>query len=49
MLSVTSWTKIVTSRPLFQNTFILRMPRVANFADIIKIATMIFKKKPLKT
>ena len=28
------------SELLFQNTFILRKPRVANFADIIKIATM---------
>ena len=30
--------------PLFQNTFILRKPRVANFADIIKVATMLVKK-----
>ena len=28
---------------LFQNTFILRRPRVANIADIIKIATMFIK------
>ena len=28
---------------LFQNTFILRRPTVAMFADIIKVATM-FKK-----
>ena len=27
----------------FQNTFILRRPRVAIFADIIKIATMFIK------
>ena len=30
----------MTSKPLFQLTFILRRPRVANFADIIKIATI---------
>ena len=28
---------------LIQNTFILRMPRVANFVDIIKIGTMFIK------
>ena len=28
----------------FQNTLILRRPRVTIFAEIIKIATMIFKK-----
>ena len=28
------------SELLFQNTFILRKPRVANFADMIKIATV---------
>ena len=39
-------------QPLFQNTFILRRPRVVIFADIIKTVTifikMIFKysKKP---
>ena len=38
-----SWTEIMTSRPLFQNTFILRRPRVAIFADIIKIVTMFIK------
>ena len=37
-----SWTEIM-SLPLFQNMFILRRPRVANFADIIKIATMFIK------
>ena len=26
-------------QPLFQNNFILKKPRVANFADIIKITT----------
>ena len=38
-----SWTVIMTSQPLFQNTFILRRPRVTNFADIIKIATVFLK------
>ena len=33
---------------LFQSTYILRRPRVANLANIIKIATM-FIKQPLKT
>ena len=33
------WTEIIMSQPLFQNIFILRRPRVANFVDIIKIAT----------
>ena len=32
------------SYPLFQNTFILRRLRVANFPDIIKISTMFIKK-----
>ena len=30
----------MTSKYLFQNAFILRKPRVAIFADIIKIVTM---------
>ena len=34
----------MTSQPLFQNTFILRRPGVAIFADIIKIVTMFTKK-----
>ena len=29
--------------PLFQKTFVLRRPRVAKFADIIKIAAMFIK------
>ena len=37
------WTEIMTSQPLFQNTFVLRRLRVAIFADIIKIVTMFFK------
>ena len=38
-----SWTEIMTSQPLFQNTFILKRPRVANFTGIMKIATMFIK------
>ena len=34
-----SWTEILTSYPLIQNTFILRRPRLTNFADI-ETATM---------
>ena len=30
-----SWTEIMKSQPLFQNTFISRRPRVAIFTDII--------------
>ena len=40
---MTSWTEIMTSEPLLQNTFILRRPGVAIFAGIIKIGTMIIK------
>ena len=40
---VTSWTKIMTSKPLFQSTLILRRPGVDIFADIIKIVTMFIK------
>ena len=29
--------KIMTSQPIFQNNFILREPREATFADIIKL------------
>ena len=42
-LLVTSWTEIVVSYPLFQNTFTLRRPGVTSFADIIKISTMFVK------
>ena len=39
----------MTSWPLFQNTFILRRPRVAIFVDIIKIVIIFIKKwKKLK-
>ena len=33
----------MTSEPLFQNTFILGRPRVAIFADIIKIVTTVIQ------
>ena len=33
----------MTSQPLFQVTFILRGPRVASFADIIKTATIFMR------
>ena len=33
----------MTSQPLYQNTFMLRKPRVAIFADIIKIVAMFIK------
>ena len=39
-----SWTEIMTSYFLFQNTVILRKLRVANFAGIIKFATMFIEK-----
>ena len=32
--------RIMASQPLCQNTFILRRPRVASYADIINIATI---------
>ena len=40
---MTLWTDIMTSQPIFQNTFILRRPGVAIFADIIKIVTTFIK------
>ena len=43
ILLLTSQTKIMTSKPLFQNTFISRRPRVADFAENIKIRTMFIK------
>ena len=42
-LLVTSSTDTRTSWTLFKSTFIIREPVVANFADIIKIATMFIK------
>ena len=41
---VTSWEEIITSWFLFQNIFILRRPKVTNFADIIKIKIIFIKK-----
>ena len=34
----------MTSWPLFENTFILWKPRLAIFADIIKVLSMFIKK-----
>ena len=45
---MTSWEKTVTSEHLFENIFILRSPRVAIFAKIIKIVTMFIQKMSLK-
>ena len=33
----------MTSQPFYENVFILRKPTVANFADVIKIPTIIEK------
>ena len=44
LILVTSWAEIMSPWPLFQNTFIIRRPRVAIFAGIIKIMTMFIKK-----
>ena len=38
-----TFTKEYMDTSLFQNTFILRRPGVENFADIIKIATMLIR------
>ena len=43
MMVVTSWKEVMNSQPLFQNIFTLRRPRVAIFADIIKIVKIIFE------
>ena len=40
---MTSWTEIMTLQPLFQVTFILRRPRVANFDDIMKITAIFIR------
>ena len=40
---MTLYTVIMTSLPLFQNKFSLRRPRVAIFAEIIKILIMFIK------
>ena len=44
ILLVTSSAEIMTPKSLFQNTFILRNPRVAIFADITKIVTIFITK-----
>ena len=38
-----SLTEIMTSKPSFQNVFILRKHRVANFVNIIKIPVTFIK------
>ena len=43
ILLVMSWTEIMTSQSLFQNVFILRKPRGANFTGTTKIATKFIK------
>ena len=40
---VTSWAEIMPSKAFFQKIFISRRPGLANFADIIKILTMLIK------
>ena len=42
ILMVTSRRKMMMSQHMFQNTFILRGPRIVNFAHIIKIGIMSF-------
>ena len=42
-LLIMSQTEIMTSQPLFLNASILRRPRVAIFADVIKIITIFIK------
>ena len=37
---VTLWSEIMTSKAFFPKNFVLRRPRVAIFADIIKIVTI---------
>ena len=44
ILLVTSSAEIMAPKSLFQNTFILRKPRVAIFADITKIVTIFITK-----
>ena len=46
---LTSSTQIMISQPIFQKTVILRRPRVAIFADTIKIIARFIKKEYLKT
>ena len=44
ILFVTSQSRIITSKNLFQKVLILRKPGRPNFADIIKIVTVFIKK-----
>ena len=46
---VTSWTETMWSQPLFQNTYILRRPGVANNVDIIKIAIKLIRAAQQKS
>ena len=43
MLLVMSWTEILTAYSLFENSFILRRPKVSNFAGLTKIATRLIE------
>ena len=45
ILFLTTWTEIITSQPLFQNTFILRRPGAVNYPDIIKLAIILIKNE----
>ena len=44
ILFLTTWTEIITSQPLFQNTFILRRPGAVNYPDI-KITIILIKNE----
>ena len=37
---MTSWIKIMTSEPCFENNFILRRPGVSIFVNVMKVVTM---------
>ena len=43
--SCLKWQNILMSSALFQNTFILEKSRIANFAYMIKMATVLIKTK----
>ena len=45
ILFLTTWTEIITSQPLLQNTFILRRSGAVNYPDIIKLATILIKNE----
>ena len=44
ILLVASWTNIMASQPLFQNTYVLIKLVVVNFTDIMKIANILIRK-----